>query len=217
MGTHLTRLGHRRLAYVAPESDGVAGRRLAGLEQALTDAGLPAETPVFSPSRQLTSQESIESSAPFRRWQETLRGQAGTFCAAVGAERDDDTPLRFAWEYGRRRLTAVELEPVFDALAAASGPTAWVCYNDAIAVAALSYCRRHRIAVPQDVSIAGFDDTMEAFGLGLTSYSFNVPGVVSAVFEYLLSPRRPGQLSGRPRVIEVPGMVMERASTGVPA
>ncbi len=37
-------------------------------------------------------------------------------------------------------------------------PTAVFCYNDMLALGALSFCQQHQIAVPADVSIVGFDD-----------------------------------------------------------
>lgn len=36
--------------------------------------------------------------------------------------------------------------------------TAFVCYNDIVAVGLLTACHRHNIAVPQELSIVGFDD-----------------------------------------------------------
>jgi DNA-binding LacI/PurR family transcriptional regulator len=215
MGLHLTRLGHRKLAYVTPDmSDMVSQRRLQGLRRALTDAGLSPDVDVLAPQRSLISEEAVSRSAPFRQWQEGLAAQASEFCAAVGAERDDDTPYRFAWEYGRNRLTAVELEPVFESLIARRDLTACVCFNDATALAALAFCQRHRVAVPRRLSIAGFDDSIEAFGRGLTSYNFNVPATVSAMFERLLSARRTARPAAYARSSEAPGMVMERRSTG---
>jgi DNA-binding LacI/PurR family transcriptional regulator len=40
----------------------------------------------------------------------------------------------------------------------AAGATAVFCFNDMIAVGALTACRERNIAVPQDLSVAGFDD-----------------------------------------------------------
>lgn len=37
-------------------------------------------------------------------------------------------------------------------------PTALICANDLMAVGALEYCKQHGISVPEDLSIAGFDD-----------------------------------------------------------
>lgn len=37
-------------------------------------------------------------------------------------------------------------------------PTAVFCYNDMLALGALSFCQQHQIAVPAELSIVGFDD-----------------------------------------------------------
>lgn len=40
-----------------------------------------------------------------------------------------------------------------------SNCTAVVCYNDSLAVSLLDYCNKHNIKVPDDISIAGIDDS----------------------------------------------------------
>ena len=44
----------------------------------------------------------------------------------------------------------------------AAGVTALFCANDMIAIGALLACREQGIAVPQDLSVVGFDDIMVA-------------------------------------------------------
>lgn len=41
-------------------------------------------------------------------------------------------------------------------------PTAVFCYNDMLALGALSFCQQHQVMVPDDVSIVGFDDVQLA-------------------------------------------------------
>lgn len=41
-------------------------------------------------------------------------------------------------------------------------PTALICANDMMAIGALEYCRANGVAVPRDISIAGFDDVPTA-------------------------------------------------------
>jgi DNA-binding LacI/PurR family transcriptional regulator len=90
--------------------------------------------------------------------------------------------------------------------------TAWVGANDMVGLVALGYLRGSRIAVPSRISVVSFDDMIEAFGVGLSSYNFNVAAIVRCMFEHILSPPRP-----RDPVIadyEIPGMVMARRSSG---
>jgi len=107
----------------------------------------------------------------------------------------------------RRRAHAL-----FDTISHTDSATAWVAHNDTIALLALDYLQEHHVQLPQELSLIGFDDTLEGFGRGLSSYSFNVTAIVSAMFEHVLAPRRTGP---RSRVVEIPGMVLERQTSGI--
>lgn len=52
-----------------------------------------------------------------------------------------------------------------------SVPSAVICYNDEIAVNFINYLSRHRISVPRDVSVLGFDDSplADVGSVGLTT------------------------------------------------
>jgi DNA-binding LacI/PurR family transcriptional regulator len=92
--------------------------------------------------------------------------------------------------------------------------TAWVGLNDEIAVEALIYLRSNKVRVPEDVSVMGFDDSMEAGFQGLTSYCFNGASAMHLMTEYIVraaSPLIRGD-AGKPVIIE--GFVHERATTG---
>ena len=91
--------------------------------------------------------------------------------------------------------------------------TAWVGLGDPVASMAHSFLHRQGIAVPGHISIAGFDDSIEAIGLGLTSYNFNMPGLVDAMVDFIYdSARTPPR--GEPRHVEIPGRVMHRFTCG---
>ena len=67
------------------------------------------------------------------------------------------------------------------------------------------------VALPRDMSLVSFDDTTEAYLQGVTSYNFNIPALVNAVLEHIVSPgwvRRHGQ------IVEIPGTVLERRTSG---
>ncbi|MBD3240531.1 MAG: hypothetical protein GF331_08090 [Chitinivibrionales bacterium] len=91
--------------------------------------------------------------------------------------------------------------------------TAWVAINDPCGYAALDFLHGKKVAVPDRIALIAFDDSVEAFVLGLSSYNFNVAAVVRAMIGHLLSP--PGGPSARaPRLVEVAGRVVARESTG---
>ncbi len=93
------------------------------------------------------------------------------------------------------------------------GATAWVGVNDRIALLAMHYLGQHGMRVPDDISLIGFDDTLEALGCGLSSYAFNARAVATAVLEHVVAPYR--SRAAADRAIEIPGSVMERRSTAV--
>jgi DNA-binding LacI/PurR family transcriptional regulator/DNA-binding transcriptional regulator YhcF (GntR family) len=91
--------------------------------------------------------------------------------------------------------------------------TAWICANDNIALSALSYLREQDIAVPQALSIVGFDNApVEALENRLTSYDFNASGFVHQMLSFIARPPKPrGPYQHVP--IEVEGIVMQRDTT----
>jgi DNA-binding LacI/PurR family transcriptional regulator len=107
------------------------------------------------------------------------------------------------------------MEECFAAAHAQIHVTAWVGASDDVALLALDYCRRHAIRVPEHLSIIGFDNKVVAFKNGLSSYDFNRHGVISAMLNFLLRPGSISHLTSRPRV-QIPGYVVERATTGRP-
>jgi len=69
--------------------------------------------------------------------------------------------------------------------------------------------------VPQDISVIGFDDGLEASLTRLTSYSFNGAAVMHAMLDHVLSGGRSPLLRGVRHPIEVPGAIVVRQTTGL--
>jgi len=90
--------------------------------------------------------------------------------------------------------------------------TAWVCCNDEMAYLALDFLLEQGIDVPNRVIVIGFDDRIESFARGLSSYSFNVPVLVAAMVEHILWFGRTGKqpITG---IQEVKGRIVQRWST----
>ena len=64
------------------------------------------------------------------------------------------------------------------------------------------------VEVPDDISVAGFDDSIAALMFGLTTYNFNGAGAARAMLSHILNPL---PVTG---VTEIPGAVVERRTTG---
>jgi DNA-binding LacI/PurR family transcriptional regulator len=67
------------------------------------------------------------------------------------------------------------------------------------------------VRLADELSLIGFDDTLEAYLQGLSSYSFNLPAIINAALEHVLAPKRTGRCKP---MQELPGMVMERRTSG---
>jgi DNA-binding LacI/PurR family transcriptional regulator len=95
-------------------------------------------------------------------------------------------------------------------------PTAVFCFSDSIAYGVYAATRELGLAVPGDVSVAGYDDHPMSALLTppLTSVDWNIDGIVAAAVKVML-----GSIDDRPgrkRVVCDPRLRV-RASTGPPA
>ncbi|ALZ85049.1 LacI family transcriptional regulator [Pseudomonas oryzihabitans] len=105
---HLLALGHRRIALIkGPEDSPLTLERLAGYQEALTQAGIALDPGLL---------------------------HEGDFTLAAGAAA------------AKALLTLPER------------PTALFCCSDEMAIGALQILRRSGVRVPEDISLAGFDD-----------------------------------------------------------
>ncbi len=97
------------------------------------------------------------------------------------------------------------------ALAGRTRPTAIFGLSDALAYGALSACRDLGVAVPGQVSVAGFDDHPLSVLVepGLTTISWNTPAAAAAAAELLLA-----DPPERLRQVEMTPVLVARASTG---
>jgi DNA-binding LacI/PurR family transcriptional regulator len=128
-------------------------------------------------------------------------------------------PDPYQWRYGiladqigmmhylRKRCT-----PLIRRALALPGVTAWVAYNDMLALLLLDVLKSEGIAVPGRLSVASFDDVPDAFNVGLTSYNFNVPAIVEAMVDHILGGPSSRHLKSQ-RIVEIPGYVVERSTT----
>jgi DNA-binding LacI/PurR family transcriptional regulator len=115
-----------------------------------------------------------------------------------------------------RRMAAMSLTPLFQQALNNQAVTAWICASDDVALAALSFLKDHRIAVPGSLSVAGFDDrSYESLEHRLTTFDFNVSGAVHNMLNFIARPPR-SRGPYRHRAIEVEGMVIERGTSGRP-
>lgn len=106
-------------------------------------------------------------------------------------------------------------EGLREVLAASERPTAVVCGNDVLAIGALAECRAQGIAVPEELSITGFDD-MEIASVvtpPLTTVRLPTAELGSHAARHLLA-----RLAGEPAALrtELPVELVVRESTAPP-
>jgi len=93
--------------------------------------------------------------------------------------------------------------------------TAVVAENDHTALECLDWLESHGVRPGHDLSVAGFDDTTDAFLRNLTSYNFSCDSTAHAMLAHLVG-QRPRGSAHRAEVFEVEGFVTARSSTGRP-
>ena len=102
----------------------------------------------------------------------------------------------------------------------AAWPTAIVCSSDRLAIRAISALRSHRIMVPDDLSVIGFDDIDAAAEFVVPLTTIRLPtrtmaeGVWTLLSERLRAPRSPhGKTASPPRQIVIAPELVVRQST----
>ncbi|MFE6872183.1 LacI family DNA-binding transcriptional regulator [Kitasatospora sp. NPDC057692] len=162
----LLALGHRDFAVITgPSRLRVPGERLAGVREALSDAGV------------------------------ALPGSA-----VVRSE--------FTREGGRRAMASLLRGDERGRI-----PTAVLALADVCAVGALAALRERRIRVPEDISVAGFDDIPLAEDLSPPLSTVRIPLTLMGAEAVRLALRPPADTVGS---FEAPVQVVLRATTGAP-
>ncbi|GAA1394253.1 LacI family DNA-binding transcriptional regulator [Luteococcus peritonei] len=100
-------------------------------------------------------------------------------------------------------------------LALPEPPDAVFCFNDLMAIGALSACRAAGVRVPQDVAVAGFDDIAEASFTEppLTTVRPDIATLTREAVRVLLSRIEDPDEGGAARRVQVPWQLVVREST----
>lgn len=213
MGQYLASLGHRQVVLFGDsESSHIYARRAEGLRQGLGPDGAVHRltTEIAAGARIGWGQPRGHSEAShlvegLRSFVDGLHAMVDTYaCYSL---------LRSASELASDHLAAGPLEPVFEHALSLGEVTAWVGFNDRIALMAHQFLRGRGVRIPRSMTVVGFDDTLTALGNGLTSHNPNMAGVVDAAVTYLFDCGHGGKR--RPlSPLCVPGVVIERRSSG---
>jgi len=108
------------------------------------------------------------------------------------------------------------IEQATTLLSQAQRPTALVCANDDMAAGALLTVHRLGLAIPQDVSVSGFDDTpvSEIIWPPLTTIHQPIRRIGQRAIGVLVETINAGQQTTQAGFLAIPFHVVERSSTG---
>ncbi len=213
---YLVGLGHRSVAYLSPTHAALwSQERLAGIRGVYEAAGLGAHVLACCDDSIRTTSEAVGPGQSAR----AIVEHAARSLSASRAEAD--RMVGHMLQRMRERLDLymepeilAQIEaPLFEQALATGTATAWVCSSDYVASRALQFLAQKRVAVPETVSVMGFDDSLDAFTDRITSYNFNIAMVVRTMLNHVLGPvsRRDAQRGAPPLVVE--GFVTERETT----
>jgi DNA-binding LacI/PurR family transcriptional regulator/DNA-binding GntR family transcriptional regulator len=118
-----------------------------------------------------------------------------------------DQVLQYAGTRGQEAYQA----PLFHRVLAESSAAMWVCSDDRTAHNAMHHLKQNNKRVPDDIAVAGFDNWPEAYEHHITTFDFDMHGIVLRALLLIADPRR---LRDAPTINEFDGYVVERRTTG---
>lgn len=104
------------------------------------------------------------------------------------------------------------LQPLFDQAISNEKITAWVCADDRMSFLALRFLRKNGVAVPEKISVVGFEGAPESYDEGLTTFNFDLPGITQAMIAFICNPGFFPVKNGI--VLEKNGYLVIRKTTG---
>jgi len=217
VGRYLLSHGHRRVAVFSLVDSSVWCRaRAAGIEQVYAEAGLP-EGVVRCTMPQYATLEAISRAATGREPYTTFQRHLEEFRASIPSVTANLIDTFFSLHtdfYLWLHFMHGEMRPLFDRTLAGRSITAWVAVSDMLAFLALGYLTDRGVRLPEELSLVGMDNLTEAFGAGLSSYDFNVPGTVRAMLDHILHYQAGARATPPVGLVEIEGQVMERRTSG---
>jgi hypothetical protein len=217
MGKHLLRLGHRRVAYISPVHATLWSQRLlAGLAGAFEAAGIEGGVMPCTLERLRVEEQQSGRVTARETVDLLLRSGGGGWARNRVARSRAAGRLRFHVSAALNRLALHRtLVPLLEKALSDSAVTVWVT-TGAAALECLDFLEERGKRVPQDISVAAFDDTVEASLEKLTSYNFNPPAVVHSMLGHVMQSRAQRGVPREPKTVEIQGFVNRRRTAAPP-
>ncbi|MBD3346146.1 MAG: hypothetical protein GF401_13900, partial [Chitinivibrionales bacterium] len=216
---HLIGLGHKNIAYISPIHEMTWSKtRLRALGTVYTAAGYADGVEGFTKNSspvQAATQKSLElheaDSYPVQDSEEWWEKMPFAY-----REQMYFPIKRTAWITLKSAIIFENCIPLMEKALQQKDITAWICANDLVASMALSYLWSKNVRIPQDLSVVGFDDTLDAMGERITSYNFNFQAVTEAMINFVLRPYSFKRV-WRKKITDIEGNLVIRSTTGKPA
>jgi len=207
LGRYLRESGHRRAAFISPFYGALWSKnRFAGLCDGIGDGAVVPCTD----SRYIHLQDLYRALKGWQRRDESDFLRTGSVNRYEPSRRHLRSYKERELDLGMAEALEAHVVPLLDK-ALTTGATVWVADSDRCAVIALDYCASRGIRVPRDLSVAGFDNTVDAAVNDLTSVDFNVQAYAGTMLAFLL--RRETAPAGQENSGEIASFVIERGST----
>ncbi|MBD3418677.1 MAG: GntR family transcriptional regulator [Chitinivibrionales bacterium] len=208
VGRYLINLGHHHCAFFSPFHQMQWSKiRLEGLVDVYASAGHAnaVKSYTFDNARRRKYHNLTKDPAPlfnyYTRWKTSVSPEL-----YKDLDKIMNTIQTKAMRTGEIRYL---LSLVLEMACAEKEITAWVAVNDLTATLIMDFSREHDIRIPEDISLVSFDDTSEAMLNGLTSYNFNITGLMHQMLNHI---SRHGAVNKNRRrtTIAVGGSIVER-------
>jgi DNA-binding LacI/PurR family transcriptional regulator len=214
VGRFLMSRGHRLVEYWSDhDATWWAEERLRGLSHAFAVAGLPDGISRHTAVRGEGPGWPADPNAADEYLLKAAEAALKHFGVPYRAERIEDAAMALRDRHLYRESVYHALLPAMRRWLSGRKATAWVGANDPLALECLGFLRESGVQVARELSIVGFDDTLEAGAQGLSSYNFGDVAAVNRMVEFLLWPTAPLAKAEPGRPVEVQGFVHQRATT----
>jgi DNA-binding transcriptional regulator YhcF (GntR family) len=207
---YLIGLGHRTIACFAPFALDWAKARVQGAARACLLAGESHSVVPFMHEGLLPEEDMDRLVRERSRELYSIYDAPSTIQPDYLAGRTQLSAA--AWIVHENAVYYDAARPLFEQALSNKEVTAWIGCNDTVALMAWSFLRSKGVAVPGDISLIGFGNTLEAVKRDITSYDLNFSAAAATAVNFLLRP----EWSSRFRTIARPridGFVIERGST----
>ncbi len=209
MGRFLKRTGHPTVLYITPYANtGWSRTRLQGMREAVDGSGCAVVPLTASHEKSFK----VDEDPRMQTMLTAMRRATRDFETSPMMQNKHLNVVAHIEDYMRYRGVWNTLIPVFERALAMPGTTMWVGTNDFVASLAHGFLSNRGIRIPEDISLAGFDNSHIATFLKLTSYDFNAPRILQAMLTFNLEGGRSTNPYLRGTLVEIDGYVNNRWS-----